>query len=87
MMLLLNGARHTGTFSEGYFYSEEELSLSTNEAKELQNFCEFIDNKIGGAGGANIEKLFLAFKNPTDFELQKFAKSTADLIKSYKNFG
>jgi len=82
--LLLDGAKTTGSFTEGYYYIEE--SLYVDEADELHTFCMWIDNQIGGAGPANIETLWLGFKYP---EVDAFSKSCAyikkqmDRIKSY----
>tara|TARA_B100000767_G_scaffold23777_1_gene21046 strand:- start:359 stop:646 length:288 start_codon:yes stop_codon:yes gene_type:complete len=82
--LLLNGAKTTGSFIEGYSYIEE--SLYSDEASELYSFCEWIDNIIGGAGPANIDTLWLGFKYP---EVDAFSESCAyikkqmDRIKAY----
>ena len=40
--LLLNGAKTTGSFTEGYYYIEE--SLYGDEANELYSFCEWIES-------------------------------------------
>lgn len=82
--LLLDGAKTTGSFVEGYYYIEE--SLYCDEATELYSFCEWIDNIIGGAGPANISTLWLGFKYP---EVDAFSeacaeiKKTMDRIKAY----
>lgn len=61
-LLLLQGAKTCGSFTEGYHYVVEDLYV--DEADEIYKFCEYIDNQIGGAGRANIDTLFLAFKKP-----------------------
>lgn len=77
--LLLQGASITGTFSEGYFYVEESLRI--NHTKELQQFCKWIDQNIGGAASGNIDMLFSAFKNPHNEELAKQAKDLTNKIR------
>ena len=80
--LLLEGASVTGSFVQGYYYIEERLLV--NQAKELFDFCNWIDTNIGGAGRANIELLFLAFKNPNNKELSQEANKIAETIASIK---
>ena len=61
--LLLEGARTSGNFTDGYFYIEG--SLYADEANEVYEFCKFID-EIGGAGPANINIFWLGFKYPNN---------------------
>ena len=81
--LLLEGARTTGSFAEGYYYVEEQLYA--NQATELQQFCNWIDQNIGGAGSANIDMLFKAFKNPNDPQLATEAQDLAKKIQRIKS--
>jgi len=80
--LLLDGAKITGSFVEGYYYCEEQLYV--NEGKELFRFCNYIDNEIGGAGQLNIDMLFQAFKNPQNLDLQKQAIEIKEKIQKIK---
>jgi hypothetical protein len=81
---LLEGASVTGTFVQGYYYIEERLLV--NQSKELFDFCNWIDTNIGGAGRANIDMLFQAFKNPNNKELAQEANNIAKMIKSLRSF-
>lgn len=81
--LLLMGAESCGNFTNAFNYVEE--SLYVNEVVEMREFCEWIDNKVGGAGSGNIDKLYKAFKTPQDMELQAFVKETAEKINYYRN--
>jgi len=85
-ILILEGARVTGTFTEGFSYSYEQFYV--DEADEMSEFCKWVDENIGGGGRNNIETLFLAFKNPTNKEYQQFVKELKqkiDEIKQYMN--
>lgn len=81
--LLLQGAKNTGSFVEGYYYVEEDLYI--DEAEELHAFCKWIDKEIGGASQFNIDTLWLAFKNPTDKGLAYEANKIAEKIKRIKS--
>jgi hypothetical protein len=81
--LLLQGASITGKFTEGYFYVEEQLYCK--DAKELFDFCKWIDENIGGAASGNIDMLFSAYKNPYDVELMNQANQLANTIKRLKS--
>ena len=82
--LLLQGAKTTGSFVEGYYYIEESLYI--NESESLYKFCEWIDNEIGGAGPINIQDLWYAFNHPQEQfskNVAKYLKEEMDKIKSY----
>jgi hypothetical protein len=81
--LLLTGASTTGTFSEGYFFIEEQIQVK--DANILFEFCKWIDSKIGGAASGNIDMLFSAFKNPNNQELANKANELAETIKYIKS--
>lgn len=81
--LLLYGASNTGSFVQGYFLVEEQLYA--RDGKELYNFCSWIDEHIGGAGSANIDMLFSAFKNPSDLILSKQAAEIAEKIRRIRS--
>ena len=81
--LLLQGASTTGNFSDGFFFVEE--NIKTNHAKELQEFCQWIDSNIGGAASGNIDMLFSAFKNPLNAELVNKANELANKIQYFKS--
>ena len=81
--LLLRGASTTGTFIEGYYFIEEHIQIK--DANILFEFCQWIDKTIGGAASANIDMLFLAFKNPTNSELSKQANELAKKISYIKS--
>ena len=80
--LLLEGARITGNFVEGYYYCEEQLYVK--DATILFRFCNYIDKEIGGAGKLNIDMLFQAFKNPQNLDLQKQAMEVKEKIQKIK---
>ena len=69
--LLLMGAKTTGSFTEGYHYVYESLYI--DEADSLYAFCEWIENKIGGAGPINIQDLWYSFNHPEE----QFSKNVA----------
>lgn len=79
--LLLQGSSTLGNFTDGFFYIEESIKI--NHAKELLNFCKWIDKNIGGASLYNIDMLFSAYKNPQDVYLARQASNLAELIKLY----
>jgi hypothetical protein len=81
--LLLQGASTTGNFSDGYFFVQE--NLQSNHAIELQEFCQWLDKHIGGAGSRNIDMLFSAFKNPLNEELANQANALANKIRQIKS--
>ena len=76
--LMLYGARNSGTFVEGYYLMQDEFYV--DEAKDMFEFAQFIDNKTGGAGPKNIDMMYQAFKNPSDGDLQKQVQELADKI-------
>ena len=81
--LILDGAKITGTFTEGYQYSEE--SFYVNEAEEIYQFCKWIDVEVGGASRYNIVMLWDAFKNPGNKSLQKQKNELKDTITKLHN--
>jgi len=80
--LLLMGASTTGTFTEGYYYVEEGIQV--HHAKRLSEFCQWIDDRIGGAGRGNIDMLYAAFSNPQDKELAGEAHRLSLLIQELR---
>lgn len=83
--LLLDGARTTGTFEEGFHYVFERLYTDV-DTDELLRFAKYIDNEIGGAGALNIDALFRAFKNPNDKDAQNLAKDIKADIQRFRAF-
>jgi len=81
--LLIHGSGITGNFTEGYYFVEEQIRIK--DAGELLPFCQWIDNHIGGASLYNIDMLFMAFKNPTNQELQNEAQQLSDKIKRLRS--
>lgn len=81
--LLLQGAKMTGTFTEGYYAVEERILV--RDAVPLLAFAKWIDTHIGGAADGNIEMLYLAFKNPFSMEYAAKAKALADKIQQIKS--
>lgn len=77
--LLLQGASTLGNFTEGYFFVEERLQAK--HAALLLEFCKWIDEKVGGASGSNIDMLFSAFRNPGDEKLKAQVEELASLIE------
>ena len=71
--LLSMGAKMMGTMREAYFYAEESLYI--DEAEDIFDFCEWVDDNIGSCSEYNMEQLFQAFKNPDNEELQAFANN------------
>lgn len=81
-LLLLTGASTTGTFTEGYYYVEEGIQV--RHSKRLLEFCQWIDDRIGGAGRGNIDMLYAAFSNPQDKELAGEAHRLSLLIQELR---
>lgn len=81
--LLLQGAKMTGTYTEGYYAMEEDIIAS--DAVSLLAFAKWIDTNIGGAAPGNIEMLYLAFKNPFSMEYASKAKALAEKIQQIKS--
>ena len=81
---LLHGATHTGSFSEGLGMVYEEL-YTTDPIEKIQDFCSWLDMEIGGAGPANIEKLWLAFNNQEDPLLSHFIEETKKKMEMINN--
>ena len=81
--LLLRGAKVTGSFVEGFHYVCEDLY--TDEVEDACGFCEWIDKEIGGAGKANINMLYRAYKNPDNKSLQKIAQETKERISRLRS--
>lgn len=77
------GAKNTGTFTEAYYYVEEELYM--DEADTILDFCKWIDNEIGGAGAKNIDVLFEAFINPKNKDAVKFSLDIKKIIGEFKS--
>jgi len=83
--LLLMGARMDGTFTDGFLFIEEQIYIDEHP-KGLYEFCQFIDNEIGGAGSSNIDLFWLAFNNPNDKDIQaqfEVAKKRVAEIRKY----
>ena len=81
--LLIMGAKIEGNFVGAYQFSEEEFYC--DEADEILAFCKWIDNEVGGASQYNIETLFDAWKNPTDYKM-KFVNELKEKIRKIKSF-
>jgi len=81
---LLQGAGCTGSFSEGLMMNEEHLFIS-EPWELLQDFCEWIDAEIGGAGQINIDGLWRGFQNQEDPLHAKFIAETQKTMLKYKN--
>jgi hypothetical protein len=81
--LLLRGAKITGTFTEGFNYIYENL-YTTDDVNHLSNFCEWLDKEIGGAGRANIEKLYWAFDNRESTAGQTVIEHWKEIINKFK---
>ena len=83
--LLLMGARTMGDFASGLCYIEEQLYIDESP-KGLYEFCQFIDNEIGGAGSSNIDLFWEAFNHPNDKDIQsrfEIAKNKVIEIRKY----
>lgn len=80
--MLLNGARITGSFVESVEYNFEDWY--TDEYEDIKKFAEWIENEVGGAGRANIDNLYLAFKNPNSRLLQNFKNGVKEKIAALK---
>ena len=74
--LLSEGAKVTGNFKEAYEYIVE--SLYSEEALTILEFCEWLDDEIGGGSSQNLEILFQAFSNPKN----KTKVAAANVIKN-----
>jgi hypothetical protein len=81
--LLLQGANVTGSFTEGYYFVEEQLKIKDSD--KLLKFCKWIDENIGGASRTNIEILFLAFNNPKNAHAAEEAQKIAGKIRYIKS--
>jgi hypothetical protein len=82
--LLIHGSGITGNFTEGYYFVEEELRIK--DAKDLFDFCQWVDQHIGGASLHNIDMLFSAYIDPTNQELQNGARALSDRIKRLRSY-
>ena len=82
-VLLLEGAKVTGSFTEGFGYVEEKIL--TRDVEELRTFCQWIDENIGGASQYNIHTLFQTYKNPHDEKLAAWAKELAEKIRNIRS--
>jgi len=83
VLLLTEGANIEGNYTDGYYYSEEKMYC--DEADILFDFCQWIDQVVGGASRYNIQKLFLAYMNQDDDDLQKFVEDLRSKIEEIKN--
>lgn len=83
--LLLMGANTMGDFTNGLCFIEERIYIHEHP-KGLYEFCQFIDNEIGGAGSSNIDLFWLAFNNPNDKDIQsqfEVAKKRVEELRKY----
>ena len=80
--LILHGASTMGNFTDGFLFVEE--SMRVNDHLEIQEFCKWIDDNIGGAASGNIDMLFTAFKYPNNIEATTKAKELAEKISALK---
>ena len=79
------GARMDGTFTDGFLFIEEQIYIHEHPLG-LYEFCQFIDNEIGGAGSSNIDLFWLAFNNPNDKDIQsqfEIAKKKVAELRKY----
>jgi len=81
---LLQGASCTGSFREGLMMNEEHLFIS-EPWELLEDFCEWIDVEIGGAGRINIDQLWSSFQNQEDPLCAMFIEETQKTMLKYKN--
>lgn len=87
--LLCDGAKTTGSFTEGYEYNWENFYI--HEVEEIKEFAEWIDKEVGGASIHNIYWLFRAYKHPNNeklkakvLELKTTIKDINDRMNKYK---
>jgi len=81
---LLQGASCTGSFVEGLMMNEEHLLIS-EPWELLEDFCEWIDVEIGGAGRINIDQLWCSFQNQEDPLCAMFIEETKKKMYLYNN--
>jgi len=84
ILLISQGVKVTGSFEEGYYYSEESMYVS--EADEIFRFCKWVDKEIGGGSSYNMEILFKAFKNPKDTKSVEAAMKIKKIIEEIKAY-
>lgn len=53
---------------ESFEFCQE--SLYVNEAREIYEFCKWVDENVGGCSRYNIDRLFEAWKKPTEENMQ-----------------
>lgn len=82
LQLLCQGARATGTFSEGVEIKLEEFDL--DQYDEAKSFAKHIDANIGGASRHNIEIIYSNWKNPKIHgEAIRQIKATIQRLKKF----
>lgn len=81
-LLLCQGAKATGTFTESVDYQMENWYL--DDFDEIDIFARWVDEEIGGAAIGNIKQLFLAFKYPHVKIYKKFADELKETIAGIK---
>jgi hypothetical protein len=80
--LLSEGAKTMGSFKEAFCYIEESLYI--HEADTIRQFCDWVDDEIGGGSSRNLEILFQAFINPNDKEKVAKANEIKEKIAKIK---
>ena len=75
---------NSGTFLERFDEIVEHVYV--DDSDWLRKFCTYLDEEIGGAGSANIELLYLAFRNPSNLMLQEQAQEIKSLIEQMKSY-
>ena len=81
---LLQGASCTGSFRDGLMMNEEHIFIS-EPYTQLEDFCDWIDHEIGGAGQINIDRLWIGFQNQEAPIHAKFIAETQKTMLKYKN--
>ena len=59
-LLLTQGAKITGSMVEALQYSFEQF-YTTDPIEELEAFCKFVDEEVGGCSMGNIKQLHKAW--------------------------
>ena len=80
-LLILDGAKITGTMTEGYHYAWESLYIGESEG--IEDFCKWIDENVGGCSQYNIDRLWDCWQNPTE-ENNLFVSNLRNRIAQFK---
>ena len=80
--MLLDGAKTTGSYVEGLEMHAENLTFE--DYAELNRFAQWIEAEVGGAGNANIDRLYECYQNSDDSDNKEFVRELRERIESFR---